>query len=200
MANSVVKLLVNRLIGFLVFLALIIVLNILVEYTTVVLFTDFVEFLNSHFVFICWIAFFLVLGEIFILMRYPFNVPYPLFNSTGALLIVYFFADFFMLLMSYSPSVPDFPFNTIFFIAGILVFFIVLTVGYYKVFKNVPDEWKTKKKVPEIQEPPIQDVELEVHEQEPEEKPKNKGKKKTKRLSSVYFNAMEASFRVLNNF
>jgi len=183
--NSVVKLLISRLIGFLVFLALMIVLNILVNYTTVPVFNEFVTFLNNHLVFISWIALFLVLGEIFILLRYPFNIPYPLFNSAGALLIVYFFADFFMLLMSYSAVVPDFPFNNVFFIAGILVFFIVLIVGYYKIFKNIPEEWKIKKKVPEIQKPPVQDVELEIHEAEPETKTRKKtNKSKAKRQTT----------------
>ncbi len=178
MGNSVAKLLVYRLIGFLVFLSLMVALNILVTYTTVPIFSEFVIFLNNHLVFVSWIALFLVLGEVFILLRYPFNIPYPLFNSAGALLVVYFFADFFIFLMSYSQTqfLPVETLNIIFFIAGMLVFFIVLIVGYYKIFKNIPDEWKVKKKVPDIQKPP-QDVELEIHEAE-EEKLKKKVKKK----------------------
>ncbi len=175
MGNSIVKLLISRLIGFLVFLLLMLTLNILINYTTVPIFNEFITFLNNHLVFMSWIALLLVLGEIFILLKYPFNIPYPMFNSTGALLVVYFFADFFMFLMTYSQTQINFPFDTLFLIAGILVFFIVLIVGYYKIFTNIPEEWKIKRKVPEIQKPP-QDIELEIHEHPTETKKTSKKK------------------------
>lgn len=182
MGSSVLKLLVSRLIGFIIFLLLMIALNILVTYTSVPIFTEFVGFLTDRLVFISWIALFLIIGELFVLFKYPFNIPYPLFNATGALLVTYFFADFFMFLMSYSSIQPDFPFDTVFLIAGILIFFIVVIVGYYKIFKNVPEEWKVKPKIKEKKEAKAEEEAEEAEEEtkEPEEKPKKKTKKKTK--------------------
>lgn len=177
MTNSVIKLLVSRLAGFLIFLLLMIALNILIAYTAVLIFQEFVGFLNNHLVFISWITLFLVIGEIFILLKYPFNIPYPLFNATGALLIVYFFADFFTFLLSYSTIKPDFPFNIVFFIAGILVFFITLTVGYYKIFTNIPPEWKIKK---QLKTQPTQEFKIKTPKQEETGQPKTKTTKKEK--------------------
>ena len=163
------RLIINRVASFIIFLLLVIVLNIMVSYIGFSLFQDIVDFLNNNILFIGLIVLFFVLGEVFGMLKFPFNLPYPLFSAVGALFILYFIFDVFDFLISVSSINIAIPFNLIFFVIAIILFFAILITGYYHIFKNIPEK-QVKKKTNE-----------EKQEQEPEKKTKKPVKKVVKK-------------------
>jgi hypothetical protein len=122
--------------SFVGFLILLIILNLFAAETKVPIFQEFVTFFNSNLVLICWITLVMIIGEIFGVFKLPFNVPAPIFDAVGGVLIVVFISNLFMLLIKLSEVNWNIPYSLIFLIIEIIVAIIVLIVGYYKIFKD----------------------------------------------------------------
>jgi len=161
MKNPIVKLIINRVAGFIVFLLLVIVLNILVTYISLSLFQDIVGFINDNVLFLGLIALIMVLGEVFSMLKYPFNLPYPLFSAAGALFVLYFIFDIFVFLIEASAIDLGIPFDIIFGVIAILVFIVILVAGYYHIFKNLSEKQvkrKTSEEKPKQKQEPKKTV------------------------------------------
>jgi len=132
--------------AFVVFLLLVIVLNILVSYTRLSFFHSIVDFINGNILFLGLIALVVVLGEVFGMLKFPFNLPHPVFSAAGALLILYFVFDIFAFLIEISSVSISIPFSLIFKVISILVFLVILITGYYHIFKNMPERQRRLEK------------------------------------------------------
>lgn len=138
--RPIARLIINRVAAFIVFLLLVIVLNILVSYTRLSFFQSIVDFINNNILFLGLIALVVVLGEIFGMLKFPFNLPYPIFSAVGVLFIIYFVFDIFDLLVEISSVDINIPFSIIFKVIAIFVFLAILITGYCHIFRNRPEK------------------------------------------------------------
>ncbi len=136
MENRILRLLIYRVIGFIAFLLLLIILNILIGYIDVPIIKDCVIFLNGQVLFLSIITLLIVLGEIFMMLRFPANLPGPLFSSVGIVFVIYFIFNVFNLLMTLGEVSLDIPFDLIFTAIAVLVFLVVIITEYIGIFKN----------------------------------------------------------------
>ncbi|OGJ20893.1 hypothetical protein A3K73_09330 [Candidatus Pacearchaeota archaeon RBG_13_36_9] len=143
MEDRIVKLLINRVAGFIIFLLVLVLLNIFITYIGFPLIREIVLFFNKNVLTLGIMLLLVVLGEIFMLLDFPFNLPGPLFNAAGAVVIIYFVLDIFELLMQLGEvTLPNIPFGLIFEIIAILVGVVILVTGYISIFKNMPRKIK----------------------------------------------------------
>ena len=139
MEDRILKLLINRVAGFIVFLLVLVLLNIFITYIDFPLIKEIVIFFNSQVFWLGVILLLMVLGEIFMMLNFPFNLPGPLFNAAGSVFIIYFILDIFNLItMIGGITLPNVPFNLIFEAIAILVCVVILVTGYISVFKSMP--------------------------------------------------------------
>jgi hypothetical protein len=136
MGNSVLKILIKKVIEFIFFIFVLIMLNIAINYVSIPIFEESVKFLNSNVLFLGLIALIMFLGEACSILKFPFNLPSPLFNSIGALFMILFIFEFFGLLIEQSQVKIDLPLDMIFFIISVLVIAVILLTGYYHIFRD----------------------------------------------------------------
>lgn len=168
MTRKIFGVLFSGIITLLVFIILIISLNIMASYVRNSIFHEFVFFFNNNIILLVWIALIMTVAEILFILKFPFNIPAPCFNAVGAFLIVSFLANLFMFLKDMGSLNWQLPFNDIFFIISSVVFFIVLLIGYYNIFKNMP-KFKQATSAEEESEEEYEEREDETGEGEPDE-------------------------------
>ncbi|MDP3918622.1 MAG: hypothetical protein Q8Q35_01815 [Nanoarchaeota archaeon] len=134
--NKVLGIIFRRGIGLLIYLILLGIAN-LISWSNPT-FVQTIFFLNSSLGIIIFFTVFFLVGEIFNVLKFPWNIPGPIFNAIGALLMVTFFLSIFNLLGTVVDSTLATVFTELAPMASFVVFFIVLIVGYVKVFKSMP--------------------------------------------------------------
>ena len=74
-------------------------------------------------------------SELFSVFRFPFNLPSPIFNAIGGVLLVEFLFSVFFMIDSAAPGAfsPIRPFQ---YIIQALVMIIVIVIGYLGIFKR----------------------------------------------------------------
>ncbi|GEM_PF-617201 len=170
MEDRILKLLINRVAGFIVFLLILVLLNIFITYIDFPLIKEIVLFFNSKVLTIGILLLFIVLGEIFMMLNFPLNFPGPIFNAAGSIFIILFILDIFQLLMTLGGiSLPSIPFDLIFLGIAIVVCLVVLITGYVSIFRNRPKKMRRGARREEEEE--------EEPEEEPEEEEKEKVRK-----------------------
>jgi hypothetical protein len=91
------------------------------------------DFANANVLVIILFILFFFLGELFFLFGFPFNIPGPIFYAFGGLYMTEFIFHIFLLIDS---LIPNRIFDQIMFIRPILiliVFIIILIVGFSKI-------------------------------------------------------------------
>ncbi len=146
----------SKVIGFIIFLVLLAAVNILAPYINNQLFSSVVSFLNSNIWLIIAFVVVLLIGELFGYLFFPLNIPSPLFNAVGAVLLVQFIFNIISFVISLSGVSIPLPMNTIEIITIIIVFVAVLVVGYIDIIR---DATKPRKKPvhSEMHEKPIKE-------------------------------------------
>lgn len=143
--RSTLGVILSKLIGILVLLVVWGAANIVYVIYPNTLFEQVLGFINRNMALILFFSVILFLGELFSVFSFPFNLPYPLFNALGSIFVVTFIFRIFSLIRTFEPNVI-FPFTYFRTPITCLVFFIVLIVGYVKVFKSVIQVKHKKKK------------------------------------------------------
>jgi len=179
MEDRILKLLINRVAGFVVFLLVLILLNIFITYISMPIVRDIVLFFNNSVLTLGIILLLMVLGEIFMMVDFPLNLPGPLFNAAGSVFIIYFILDIFKLLMTLGAISLPIPFNLIFMVIAIVVCLVVLITGYVSIFRNIPK--KIKRGVKREEEEDEEDEEPEEDEEEESEEESEKDEEKVKK-------------------
>lgn len=134
----------SRLIGFLIFLVLLVLINILTLYITNETFRQIVFFLNTNLWLIVLFSIILLVGDLFGAIIFPFNLPAPLFNGIGGVLLIRFVFNIFLFVTSLLGISFNFDLDFIFFIIALIVFIIIIVTGYIEIFSRV---LRPKKKV-----------------------------------------------------
>ena len=134
----------TRFIGFLIFLVLLGLANVLTFYIKNEIFLSVVNFLNANIWLIIIFSVILLIGEIFGLLMFPLNIPGPLFNAVGGVLLIQFVFKLFSFIITLSNVTINIPLNYIENFVMIIVFIIVLVIGYVHI---IIDATRPKKKI-----------------------------------------------------
>jgi len=149
--RSIFKVFLNKLIGFLVFLVLLGIAYILIDFIPNQIYEDIVIFLFSNLFLILLITIAATISEMFWVLDFPLNLPAPLFSGTMAVLMAEFFYNlsiFIGTLMDKNLLPID---KTTQLSIYLLLFAIVLIIGYIKILfyffkpKKTYTEEKSKK-------------------------------------------------------
>lgn len=145
--KSAASVIISRLIGFIIFVILLVIANVLVSYFNNSTFTGIVYFLNSNLLYIILITILLLLGELFGVLVFPFNLPSPLFNAVGAVFIVNFAFNLIKLVFQLINVNENLPFDMLNVILSTLVFLIIIIIGYVAILSSVGNHRLKKKHV-----------------------------------------------------
>jgi hypothetical protein len=139
--RSVAGVLFSRLIGFLIFILIIGLLNVLVPYVDNITFSSVIAFLNKNIWIIILFSLLMAGGELFSVLMLPFNLPYPLFNAIGSIFLIKFLFNILVFVNTQlvNVSLPEvrITIKQLFVIIAAIVFLIVLISGYVKILVEI---------------------------------------------------------------
>ncbi|MFA5856055.1 MAG: hypothetical protein WC867_01755 [Candidatus Pacearchaeota archaeon] len=144
-AKSVVNVFVTQLIAFVIFLVLIGIVNVLTYYIENEIFFQVVSFLNSNLILIILFSIIFMIGEMFSVLIFPLNTPYPIFNGTGAFLLVEFIFNVIEFLDKLvGINLGNIPFELLRTAISFLVLIIVVVVGYIEILNRFRNKKRFK--------------------------------------------------------
>ncbi|VVB77931.1 Uncharacterised protein [uncultured archaeon] len=132
--KSVGRVVLNRFIGFIIFVILLVVVNLLVPYVSNDKFSLVVQFINQSLYAIIIFTILLLIGELFSVLGFPLNLPAPLFSAIGGVFLVKFIFDLIIFIDSIIKIPGSIPYDTFRNLAYVLVFLLVIIIGYAKIF------------------------------------------------------------------
>ncbi len=135
--KDVLNVFLSRIIGFIIFLVLLAVVNIMAYYIPNETFRQTVLLLNSNIWIIVIFTIVLMIGEIFGALIFPFNLPAPLFNAIGAIFLIRFIFNIFEFLNTLLILRLPFNFSTWYLVISLIIFVIVIIFGYVKIFSEM---------------------------------------------------------------
>jgi predicted neutral ceramidase superfamily lipid hydrolase len=94
-----------------------------------------IQFLNENVGTIIIFAFLFYLGELFFVFRFPFNLPAPILNAFGGIFLIEFLFRIFYMIGEIVAGGAFFTFKPLELCIFILVFLVVIVLGYVKIFK-----------------------------------------------------------------
>ncbi|WP_174719431.1 hypothetical protein [Methanoculleus taiwanensis] len=137
--RSIVGITLSRIIGLIIFLIVLGILNIVAESLQAPIYQQIVLFLNASLGLIVIITVFFLIGEIFGALRFPANLPAPLFNAIGAVFLAVFLIRLFGLVAAISGVGVFLLFEEFAFLIYPAVFLIVLIGGFIGIFTSAGD-------------------------------------------------------------
>ena len=150
--KSIPGIIALRIFGLLLFLFLLYIANNLSFFTDNPLNYQIILFLNSQVWLLVLITFAFLIGEIFNALIFPLNLPAPLFNAVGAVLLVGFLISIFALFDILLDINIFHIFDTLSFIIYPFVFIIVLIGGYILILQNLVRTDQSPKKETEFRQ------------------------------------------------
>ena len=145
--KSVAKIILLRLIGFVAFLILLGIANIISGVIQLQIFTSIVELFNSNILLLFVITVIFLIGEIFWAFRFPFNLPAPIVSSVGAVVcLIFFFRLFSYFKTFFEFDIPE-SVMTWSLVIYPLLFFIVLIAGYVSIVVKLAKPEKVEERV-----------------------------------------------------
>lgn len=129
--------LVSGLLGILVFLIVLVVFRYVATHTAWPLFDGFVDLLFAYAPLIVLFSVLFMVGEIFAAFSFPFNLPFPLFNAAGSVLLV----SFLLGVLNYVDGYFSIGISPVLDVIALfllpLVIIIVLIAGYVSIFAGL---------------------------------------------------------------
>jgi len=145
MAKSLVWRILLKLIALIMFFVIILVANILAIFINDPFFLEIMGSINSNLGLIFMIALLFFFKEVFEMLPFPLNLPYPLLNAVASVILIAFLFDL-ITLTGVIPGWNDFlPLRKT--IIYPLVVVLALVLGYWSIFRK---EQKKKKKLPKF--------------------------------------------------
>lgn len=135
--KSIPGIIALRIFGLLLFLLFLYIANNLSFFTDNPLNYQIILFLNSQVWLLVLITIAFLIGEIFNALIFPLNLPAPLFNAMGAVLLVRFLISIFALFDILLDNNIFHFLDTLSFIIYPFVFIIVLIGGYILILQNL---------------------------------------------------------------
>jgi len=143
--RKIINVVIYGLSGLVFFLILLGIANLLIPVVDNSFYTTNVQFVNSNLWIIVTLTFLFVTADVFRLLKFPINIPYPIFNAFGGLLLTV------MLLKAFS-WVLDIIFIDLFSwnyskgLIYVIVFLLILALGYYNIARTELSGRKRKKR------------------------------------------------------
>lgn len=139
--ESIAGILVSRIGGFIVFLILLGVLNLLAgAYVQAPVFVQIVAFLNANLGLLLLITALFLIGDLFGALLFPLNLPGPVFGAAGAVFLVMFLFRLFVLVGEITGVEVFALFERAFAVpVYVIVFIIALIGGYLALFAGPGD-------------------------------------------------------------
>ncbi|MDD1661865.1 MAG: hypothetical protein LUO97_03235 [Methanomicrobiales archaeon] len=134
--RSIIWTVFSTFVGIFAFYILLAVLNALVPPGTGLI-RGFVTLLNDNFPYLLVIALILMIGQIFDRFSFPLNLPAPLFHALASVFLVIFFFNFFEFIDSAIGAGIYRNLEILRILLSILIFLIVFTGGYFKIFGDL---------------------------------------------------------------
>ncbi|HPD81593.1 MAG TPA: hypothetical protein PK357_00655 [Candidatus Pacearchaeota archaeon] len=148
--KTVLGITLSKLIGLIIFLILLIVANVIqidnVYYLT------FINFLNNNIVIILLLSVLFYLGELFFVFIFPLNLPAPIFNAIGGVILVNFIFRLIYLLGDMLQEGIFYVFAYLEPLIYFIVFCLTILVGYIMIFKDLTRKSQNKKEMKKIKE------------------------------------------------
>ena len=145
--KSLFKITLERTLGFVIFLGMLYVANLLSGQIQSQLFQQTVQFLNSNIMLIIAFSVIFFFGEIFFNLIFPFSLPAPIINAVGAMYLLNFIFNSFTLIETVLEMSIFGIFRSLSFLIYPIVFVAVLVGGYIAIFVRLfKCEEKPKKK------------------------------------------------------
>lgn len=141
--KRVLKLVLSSLIGFVIFLILMLALNYFNNNIDNNLVRIITIFLNSNFDLIVLMTILSFMGDGFEILRFPFNLPYPLIKAFASIFIISFMINILGLIEGAIGKEIIITWNIIKMIY-IVIFAIVLLFGYLSIISRQEKEKKEK--------------------------------------------------------
>ncbi len=133
--KSVLGIVLSKLGGLLLFLIFLAIANAFTAIISSPAYNSFVQFLNNNIGIILLFSIIFFVGGLFSILSFPFDLPYPIFNSFGSAYIIVFLFRLIGFLGGFYPSLLSLmPFRGIFLF---LVPLIILVIGYLSIFVNL---------------------------------------------------------------
>lgn len=134
--KSVLKIALEKAVGLLVFLIIIAIANVIVSVYNTPVNRQIIGFVNANLGFLITMSIIFAIGEIMGAFIFPLNLPAPLFNASGSLLLVIFFLRIFELLekMLDKRIMPFAEYSTV---IHLIVFISVFVGGYILIFTRL---------------------------------------------------------------
>lgn len=130
---NVLKIILHKIIGIAIFFLILFLANILKYIINNETFSSLVGFVNNNIWVIMLFTVIFFFGELFNALVFPLNLPAPIFNSVGNVLIIYFLIDMFELIdrlgnLNIVDKIKDF-----YTLIIVLVFVLTLILGYINI-------------------------------------------------------------------
>jgi hypothetical protein len=122
--------------GFLLFVIILVLLNLVNFYFKQPLFDSVVVFLNNSVIWIVLFALLFLFGDLFKALNFPFNLPGPLFDAVASVFLIKFIFDVLRLINDYLGISNIISFNSLYALISGLVFVLVIIVGYVKILSS----------------------------------------------------------------
>jgi hypothetical protein len=141
MSKESANVILSRIIGFLFFLILLLVGNVIIPYIDNSTYTAAIKFLVSNIVLLMLITFFEMIKDLFWGFRVPFNILAPITSGLLSIFMTTFFYNLWLFIDSYIKSKLIIPIGVII----VIVFLIVIIFGYIIILSGAADSTKKKK-------------------------------------------------------
>lgn len=125
----------SRLIGLMIFLILLIIANVI--YINNFAYILIINFLTENIGIIILFSVLFYLGEIFFLLKFPFNLPAPIFNAFGGVFLILFLFGIFYLIGDILGNEIFSAFKYMEPLVYVPVFFLIILFGYLIIFVDL---------------------------------------------------------------
>jgi len=143
------KIILSKIIGFLVFLILLVAANISIPYMENDVYTGVVGFFNANIILLMTITFIGMLNDLLWSFKIPFNMPAPLTSGVLSMFVITFFYRVWLFIEGYLNTGVKFSIWGIY----IIVFLIAVISGYVTILlrlgksqRRLQKEWENKLK------------------------------------------------------
>ena len=126
--------LVSGLFGILIFLIVLVVFRFIAQHTSWPLFHGFVDLLFANAQLIIFLSVLFMIGEIFATFSFPLNLPFPIFNAAGSVLLVSFLISLLKYIDTYYTLGSAHALDVVKIFLLPLTLIIVLIAGYLSIF------------------------------------------------------------------
>jgi len=134
--NLISRLILKSLLGFLIFLVVVGALNLINLVIKQAVFNELVVFLNQSIIWIVLFALLFLFGEIFKVMDFPYNLPWPLFDAVASLFLIKFIFDVILFVNGFVNMPFVINLNMLYILISSLTFILVIIVGYIRLLMD----------------------------------------------------------------